>query len=68
MSTPQSLGGQVMARRQRSAAVTAYYAAPNHCHYCDKVIDVGPNERVPDVKRKKFCNKECFSNYRKEKV
>lgn len=66
INSPQSLGGQVMAKRQRRAALRAYYNDPNRCLYCNSVILVGEHERVPDVRKKKYCDKICYGDSKRK--
>jgi hypothetical protein len=58
-----SAGGRVMAIRQRQEALDKYYANPNYCKYCGKVIEVQDGQRVPEVRSKQFCNKSCAASH-----
>lgn len=60
---PQSAGGKVMAKRQRTEALSNYYKNPNFCKSCDKMINVRENERVSDAKNRKFCTRSCGASY-----
>jgi hypothetical protein len=65
MPTPsrQSLGGQVMAGRQRTRALALYAASPRLCHFCSASIPVPPGVRVAQVRRKRFCNRSCAGSF-----
>jgi len=53
-----SAGGKATAGILRKKSVEKYYANPNYCKKCNKVIEVG-DKKVGEIKRKKFCNKSC---------
>lgn len=57
--SPQSIGGQIMAKRQRDAALENYYSNPIRCKCCDKIIEVKENQKVSEVRKKKFCDRTC---------
>lgn len=63
MSSVQSLGGQATAKILRTKALTSYYASPNFCLQCLKVISVAEHDKVPSVRKKKFCNRSCAARY-----
>ena len=65
--TPQSKGGQVTAIRSRQIALKKYYTNPNYCLNCQKIIDVSPDKKVREVRRKKFCNRKCANSYNNKK-
>lgn len=58
-----SLGGQAMAIIQKQQALERYYANPNICKCCNKIIEVKEGERVVEVRIKKFCNSSCSATY-----
>lgn len=58
-----SAGGKVMAERLRKEAINNYYNNPNYCLNCNLVIEVLNNQKVCDVKIKKFCNRKCSASY-----
>lgn len=58
-NTPQSPGGLARAKQQRAEAEAKYYAKPNHCLQCGKVIATKQGEKVASTRRKKFCNHAC---------
>lgn len=64
----QSLGGQTRAKQQREIALACYYASPNYCLFCEKMIEVSGNERVCHIRKKKFCNRKCFFRFKVERV
>lgn len=61
----QSLGGKANAIIQRKIAIEKYYNNPNICKYCGKIIEVKENEKIPEVRRRKFCNQQCNGKYKK---
>lgn len=63
--TKQSLGGQATAIKSRKLALDSYYANPNTCSFCGKIIEVKDSEKIPEVRRKKFCNQVCNGNSKK---
>lgn len=60
---PQSSGGKIMAIRQRLNAEKLYFENPNKCLYCHKDILVLENQKVSQVRRKKFCNSFCSASF-----
>jgi len=54
-----SPGGIANAIKSRKEALDRYYANPNVCLYCQEIIQVKDNERIPWVRKKKFCNRSC---------
>lgn len=53
----------------REESLKLYYKNPNHCLQCGKVIEVADNQRLSDVKRKKFCSHSCAASFNnKERV
>ncbi len=58
-----SLGGKVMAVRQRELALKEYRENPNICKYCGKEIDVGDHQKVSMARKKKFCNRRCAASF-----
>lgn len=63
----QSLGGQATALILRKKALEAYYKNPNICHSCSSIIMVKEHEKVPAVRKKKYCNKLCLGKAHKLK-
>jgi len=63
----QSIGGKIMAERQRNKAIENYYKNPNLCKNCSKIIEVVNNRKVSDIKRKKFCNQSCAAQFNNRK-
>lgn len=50
-------GGAATAIKLRRQAVDAYYANPNICAQCGKVIEVC--KRVSETRKRKFCTMQC---------
>lgn len=48
---------------RRKDALKKYYKSPNICKYCEKIIKIRENERVTDVRKKKFCGHSCSASY-----
>lgn len=63
MSERGSAGGIAYAKIQRAEALEAYYKNPNICQHCHNIIHVLDNQKVKDVKVKKFCNRSCAAQY-----
>lgn len=58
-ASAQSKGGQVTAIKQRKEAIRRYYENPNRCAFCLKVIEVQEEQKVAQVRQKKYCNSSC---------
>ena len=61
-----SAGGIARAKMQKAEArerKIRYNKAPNYCLKCGKPIYANENERLCDVKKKKFCNNSCAASY-----
>jgi hypothetical protein len=70
-SKTQSAGGKARGDLQRKEAIDNYYLSPNICEHCNSIINVSEDEKVADVKKKKFCNHSCaakFNNKSKKKI
>lgn len=52
-----------MAVISRMNALSKYYKNPNLCKYCGEIIHVGGNNKVSQIKIKKFCNLYCSSKF-----
>jgi hypothetical protein len=61
--SPQSAGGKITAVKLRNDALKKYYKNPNKCLYCKKIIKVKEKQKIPEVKKKKFCNQVCSGLY-----
>ena len=59
----QSRGGRTSAIKERKAAIDGYYANPNRCLYCGKVIVVPDGVKVCAIRKNKFCDKKCAAIY-----
>ena len=53
--------------KSRQAALDNYYAAPNHCAACGKVITVPENVKVREIRIKKFCDRSCANTFNNQK-
>jgi len=53
-----SAGGKATAIILRMKSLALYYANPNYCQECNKIIEVGAR-KVAEVRKKKFCNHSC---------
>lgn len=47
----------------RKTTVDNYYTSPNFCRKCGNTIEVQDNQKVAEVRRKKFCNQSCAISY-----
>jgi len=66
-----SLGGKVNGEIQRKKALENYYKNPKFCKNCKNIIEIRENQKVAEVKLKKFCNRTCagtFNNKDRKKV
>lgn len=59
----QSLGGKVMAKIQRDNAISNYYLNPKLCKNCHKKIEIGPGQKVHDIRKRVFCSLSCNAVY-----
>lgn len=52
-------------KRRREEALAAYYANPVYCQNpgCGHVIEVGPKDKIYDVRRRKFCSHSCAAQF-----
>lgn len=60
----QSLGGKARAKQQRESALATYYSSPNYCLFCNVLISVPENVKVNQVRVKKFCNRNCYFQFK----
>ena len=63
----QSLGGQIMAKRQRDQALAKYYSNPNICINCHEIMHVKEQEKISSVRVKKFCSRSCSAKFNNKK-
>lgn len=63
MNERGSSGGIARAKTQRAEALEAYYKNPNVCQHCHQIIHVLADQKVKDVKVKKFCNRSCAAQH-----
>lgn len=66
-STSQSAGGKSTAIILRKMALDRYYLDPVHCKKCGKMIEVPEDMKVPQIKKRKFCNSSCSASYNNER-
>ena len=59
----QSAGGKATAIVSRKRAIEGYYANPNICLQCGKVIEIPDGAKVSEIRQKKFCDHSCASIY-----
>jgi hypothetical protein len=50
-------------REQHQKSINRYYENPNFCQQCGKVIEVGENKRVSEIRQKKFCDSSCAAKF-----
>ena len=58
-----SLGGKARAKIQKEESLQRYYENPSICKNCGNIIKVKDNQRIYDVKIKKFCNSSCSTSF-----
>lgn len=58
--------GKKGAKSTKIKYINRYYENPSYCKYCKKIIDLRENETPSVTKKRKFCSKECQSQYQKE--
>jgi hypothetical protein len=63
----QSIGGQIMAKRQREQALAKYYNNPNICANCHEIIHIRDNEKVSLARIKKYCSRSCAAKFNNSK-
>lgn len=66
MTTPYNAlakGGRNAAKVVKEKYLKKYLENPNICEYCGKPILPKEGERLQDVKRRKFCNRQCKGKY-----
>lgn len=51
----------------REESLKLYYENPNYCLQCGRVIEVADNQRLSDVRRKKFCSHSCAASFNNKK-
>lgn len=59
----RSNGGKVTATIRYDQSVIRYYKKPNYCSECGNIIEIAGDQRVQDVRKKKFCNHSCAAIY-----
>jgi len=58
-----NVGARISANKSRERAIKRYYENPLRCLHCDEILYVGENQKVSEVRRKKFCNHSCAAKY-----
>lgn len=53
--------------KTREDKLKEYYENPSICLCCNKVIEVEENEKICNVKIRKFCNRSCSAIYNNKK-
>ena len=48
---------------QREQSLKEYYKNPETCLNCNKIIEVKDNEKISDVKDRKFCGSSCSTTH-----
>lgn len=48
-------------------AIKRYYDDPNKCLLCGKIIEIEDEQKISDVRKKKFCNSSCSAKYNNTK-
>lgn len=64
--SPQSFGGKVTALKEKEEArkrIDEYNQNPNKCLYCGKDILASYDQKLYNIKNKKFCNQSCSAKY-----
>lgn len=61
-------GGKITGKESRRKALERYYENPKVCKFCNKIIDVRDNEKIKNVRMRKFCTIECYKNFRRDNV
>lgn len=59
----QKAGGAARAVSQRREAIERYLKRPNLCEFCGLPILVRDHERVPEVRKKKYCSHSCAAKH-----
>lgn len=63
-----SIGGKVMAEKQRALALSRYYESPSRCTHCDSVIHPSSSQKISSVRKKKFCDHSCAATHNNKLV
>jgi hypothetical protein len=56
-------GSKISAERNRNRALTLYYEHPQKCLFCSQIITINPGQKIPQVKKRKFCSRSCAASY-----
>jgi hypothetical protein len=64
----QSMGGKATAIILRKKALEEYYKNPNICLNCGSIIEVKNNQKIREVRSKRFCNMSCSGTYNGKRI
>jgi len=59
----QSMGGSIMAVRQKEEALRKYLVSPKICEWCGEIILPTNSQRIAEVRLKRFCNRSCAAKF-----
>ena len=62
--TQQTNGALAKAKKIRELSIKSYYANPNFCVFCNKIIEIGENNIPSQIRLKKYCNHNCYSAHK----
>jgi hypothetical protein len=54
---------KINCEKSRERAIEGYYKNPNICQNCGQVIPIGEGRKVREIRRKKFCDHSCASEF-----
>lgn len=63
-NSPQTNGALARNKKVRESSVKSYYANPNICAFCNKIIEIGENDIPSQIRLKKYCNHSCYSAHK----
>lgn len=64
-------GTLISSQKNKERAIENYYFNPKICKRCNKIIKIEKNQKVSDVRKKKFCSRSCsaiFHNHSRKVV
>ena len=53
--------------KRRIDSLKKYYLSPSFCLNCKTLIEVSPNDKTYEIKKRKFCNHSCAAIYANHK-
>lgn len=62
--TQQTNGAIAKNKKVRELSLQSYYANPNFCAFCNKLIEIGENDIPSQIRLKKYCNHRCYSAHK----